>query len=209
MEEILKYYPSLTDFQKNQLECLAPLYTEWNEKINVISRKDISNLYLHHVLHSLSISEVIHFTSGTNILDLGTGGGFPGIPLAIMFPDVTFHLIDGTAKKLKVAEDISQKIGLNNVRFSHCRGEELKDRNYDFVVSRAAMSSIDLMRCVRKNIKKESHNVLPNGIIALKGGELSSEISSFRSLCTTWDISSFYSESYFDGKKILHITIKS
>ena len=208
MDRILKYYPFLSDCQQSQLSMLYPLYTEWNDKINVISRKDITNLYLHHVLHSLSIFEVIRFTSGTQVLDLGTGGGFPGIPLAIMFPEVQFHLIDGTGKKLKVAEDISNHIGLENVRFTHCRGEELLGRDYDFVVSRAAMSAIDLMRCVRKNISPIQRNALPNGIIALKGGELSTEISSFRSLCTSWDISSFYSEDYFINKKILHITIK-
>lgn len=208
MDRILKYYPDLSDRQQSQLLKLYPLYTGWNDKINVISRKDITNLYLHHVLHSLSICEVINFTAGTKVLDLGTGGGFPGIPLAIMFPEVAFHLIDGTGKKLKVAEAISNQIGLENIRFSHCRGEDLIGRDYDFVVSRAAMSAIDLMRCVRKNIIPIHHNALPNGIIALKGGELSSEIASFRSLCTIWDISSFYSEDYFINKKILHITIK-
>lgn len=206
---ILKYYPSLSPLQQEQFSKLYPLYSDWNSKINVISRKDIDNLYEHHVLHSLSVKELINFTSGTHVLDLGCGGGFPGIPLAIMFPEVQFHLVDSIGKKLMVAESVSTSIGLQNVRFSHCRGEELQGRNYDFVVSRAAMSLPDLVRCVRKNIKKEQQNALPNGIIALKGGNLDAEISSMRGICTIWDISDYYSEEYFSTKKIVHVTIKS
>lgn len=209
MDIILKYYPNLTDFQKEQFRQLNPLYREWNNKINVISRKDIDNLYEHHVLHSLSIKELINFTPGSQILDIGCGGGFPGIPLAIMFPEVQFHLVDSVGKKLIVAESVSKSIGLQNVRFSHCRGEELKGRDYDFVVSRATMSMPDLLRCVRKNIKSDQHNALPNGIIALKGGNLDSELSGIRSISTVWDISDYYSEEYFSTKKIVHVTIKS
>ena len=209
MDILLKYYPKLTPAQQSQFAQLFPLYSDWNSKINVISRKDIDNLYEHHVLHSLAVRELINFTPGTQVLDLGCGGGFPGIPLAIMFPDVSFHLVDSVGKKLKVAEAVSESIGLTNVRFSHCRGEELQGRDYDFVVSRAAMSMPDLMKCVRKNIRKEQHNALPNGIIALKGGDLNAELSGMRSICTVWNISDYYSEDYFSTKKIVHVTVKA
>ncbi len=208
MDIILKYYPQLSELQQEQFRQLYPLYKDWNSKINVISRKDIDNLYEHHVLHSLSVKELINFTPGSQILDLGCGGGFPGIPLAIMFPEVSFHLVDSVGKKLLVAESVSNAIGLKNIRFSHCRGEELQGRDYDFVVSRAAMSMPDLMRCVRKNIKKEQHNALPNGIIALKGGTLDAELSGMKSISTVWNISDYYSEEYFSTKKIVHVTIK-
>ena len=208
MEKILKYFPSLSGTQVSQLEQLYDLYTDWNQKINVISRKDIENLYEHHVLHSLAIAEVIHFQPGTSVLDLGCGGGFPGIPLAIMFPEVKFHLVDSIGKKLKVAEAVSSAIGLENVRYSHCRGEELKDRVYDFVVSRAAMSLKDLMRCTRKNIVSAQHNVLPNGIIALKGGELEAEIQGMKSICTTWNVSDFFEEEWFKEKKVVHVVVR-
>ena len=208
MDTILKYYPDLSSIQLSQFTALFELYKFWNEQINVISRKDIDNLYVHHVLHSLSIKEVITFRPGSSVLDLGCGGGFPGIPLAIMFPDVDFHLVDSVGKKLKVASSVSESIGLQNVRFSHCRGEELKGNSYDFVVSRAAMSLPDLVRCAGKNVKPIQHNALPNGILALKGGSLDSELRGIRHLCTIWDISSFYSEPYFSEKKIVHVTIK-
>ena len=209
MDTILKYYPDLSSIQLSQFTALNDLYRVWNEQINVISRKDIDNLYEHHVLHSLSIKEVINFRPGSSILDLGCGGGFPGIPLAIMFPDVDFHLVDSVGKKLKVASAISSSIGLQNVRFSHCRGEELKGHIYDFVVSRAAMSLSGLVRSVGKTIKTEQHNALPNGIIALKGGSLESELAGIRNISTVWEISDFYSEPYFSEKKIVHVTIKN
>ena len=209
MDTILKYYPDLSSIQLSQFTALNDLYRVWNEQINVISRKDIDNLYEHHVLHSLSIKEVINFRPGSSILDLGCGGGFPGIPLAIMFPDVDFHLVDSVGKKLKVASSISSSIGLQNVRFSHCRGEELKGHIYDFVVSRAAMSLSGLVRSVGKTIKTEQHNALPNGIIALKGGSLESELAGIRKISTVWEISNFYSEPYFSEKKIVHVTIKN
>lgn len=209
MDTILKYYPDLSSIQLSQFTALNDLYRVWNEQINVISRKDIDNLYEHHVLHSLSIKEVINFRPGSSILDLGCGGGFPGIPLAIMFPDVDFHLVDSVGKKLKVASSISSSIGLQNVRFSHCRGEELKGHIYDFVVSRAAMSLSGLIRSVGKTIKTEQHNALPNGIIALKGGSLESELAGIRKISTVWEISNFYSEPYFSEKKIVHVTIKN
>ena len=209
MDTILKYYPDLSSIQLSQFTALNDLYRVWNEQINVISRKDIDNLYEHHVLHSLSIREVINFRPGSSILDIGCGGGFPGIPLAIMFPDVDFHLVDSVGKKLKVASSISSSIGLQNVRFSHCRGEELKGHIYDFVVSRAAMSLSGLVRSVGKTIKTEQHNALPNGIIALKGGSLESELAGIRKISTVWEISDFYSEPYFSEKKIVHVTIKN
>ncbi len=207
MDKILKYFPNLTDVQKEQFAALYDLYTDWNSKINVISRKDIENLYEHHVLHSLGIAKIINFRSGTTIMDLGTGGGFPGIPLAIMFPEAEFHLVDSIGKKIKVATEVSNSIGLKNVRLSHARGEEIKDK-YNFVVTRAVMPLVDLMKTVRKNINKEQGNVLPNGIIALKGGELDSEMASMRNICTTWDLKDWFTEEFFETKKVVHVTVK-
>ena len=171
MELITKYFTNLTDKQKEQFAALYDLYLDWNSKINVISRKDITNLYEHHVLHSLGIARFIEFTPHTSIMDLGTGGGFPGIPLAILFPEVGFHLVDSIGKKVKVASEIAQAIGLENVSFRHCRAEEEKQM-FDFVVSRAVMPLTDLLKIIRKNIAKEQHNAIPNGLICLKGGEL-------------------------------------
>ncbi len=207
MEQILRYFPDLTDKQKEQFTQLYPLYTDWNSKINVISRKDIENLYEHHVLHSLGIAKVIRFRPGTTVMDLGTGGGFPGIPLAILFPDVEFHLVDSIGKKVRVAQEVAQSIGLENVRFSHARGEEIKEK-YDFVVTRAVMSLVDLMKVVRKNIHKDMRNSMPNGIIALKGGELDREMAPMRKICVTWDLKDFFSEEYFLTKKVVHVTVR-
>ena len=207
MEQILRYFPDLTEIQRTQYEQLFALYTDWNSKINVISRKDIDNLYEHHVLHSLGIAKVISFRPGTSVMDLGTGGGFPGIPLAIMFPEVEFHLVDSIGKKVRVAQEVAQAIGLENVRFSHARGEDIKDK-YDFVVTRAVMSLVDLMRVVRKNIHHEMHNSMPNGIIALKGGELDREMAPMRKICITWDLKDFFNEEYFSTKKVVHVTVK-
>ena len=207
MEQILRYFPDLTEVQRTQYEQLYPLYTDWNSKINVISRKDIENLYEHHVLHSLGIAKVISFRPGTHVMDLGTGGGFPGIPLAIMFPEAEFHLVDSIGKKVRVAQDVAESIGLENVRFSHARGEDIKDK-YDFVVTRAVMPLVDLMRVVRKNIHHEMRNSLPNGIIALKGGELDREMASMRKICFTWDLKDYFSEEYFSTKKMVHVMVK-
>lgn len=207
MEQILRYFPDLTERQREQYTQLYPLYTDWNSKINVISRKDIENLYEHHVLHSLGIAKVIRFRPGTRVMDLGTGGGFPGIPLAIMFPETEFHLVDSIGKKVRVAQEVAQSIGLENVRFSHARGEDIKDK-YDFVVTRAVMSLVDLMRVVRKNIHQEMHNSMPNGILALKGGELDREMASMRKICLTWDLKDYFSEEYFITKKLVHVTVK-
>ena len=177
-EIILKYFPQLSEEQQRQFDALDALYRDWNAKINVISRKDIDNLYEHHVLHSLAIAKVINFRPGTEILDFGTGGGFPGIPLAIMFPECHFKLIDGTGKKIRVAQEVAQAIGLKNCEPAHLRGEEEKGK-YDFVVSRAVMPLPDLMKIVRKNISKTQRNALPNGVICLKGGDLQAELRPF------------------------------
>lgn len=205
---IQKYFPHLTELQVEQFTQLEALYNDWNAKINVISRKDIQNLYEHHVLHSLGIAKVAGFKDGTTIMDLGTGGGFPGIPLAILFPNVQFHLVDSIGKKVKVAQEVAQAIGLKNVKFSHARAEEIKDK-YDFVVTRAVMPMADLMKVARKNIKHEQHNAVPNGIIALKGGELNSEIASMKNISTVWKLSDFFEEEYFKTKKVVHVTVAS
>ena len=207
MEIIKKYFPNITETQAQQFAQLEALYNDWNAKINVISRKDIQNLYEHHVLHSLGIAEVIRFKEGTQVLDFGTGGGFPGIPLAIMFPEAQFHLVDSIGKKVRVAQEIANSIGLKNVRFSHSRVEDIKDK-YDFIVTRAVMPLIDLVKISRKNLKKEMINGLPNGIIALKGGELDREMATMKKICTVWDLSEYFEEEYFETKKVVHVGLK-
>ena len=206
MELILKYFPDLTEEQKRQFAALYDLYTDWNSKINVISRKDIGNLYEHHVLHSLGIAKVIRFAPGTKIMDLGTGGGFPGIPLAILFPEVQFHLVDSIGKKVKVATEIANAIGLKNVTFRHCRAEEEK-RKFDFVVSRAVMPLGDLIKIIRKNIRQEQHNVLPNGLICLKGGELEQETMPVKHKTMLYDLKDEFTEDFFKTKKVVYVTI--
>ena len=208
MDIIKKYFSTITDLQAEQFAQLEGLYNDWNSKINVISRKDIQNLYEHHVLHSLGIAKIVNFRDGTNIMDLGTGGGFPGIPLAILFPNVSFHLVDSIGKKVRVANEVATALGLKNVRFSHARAEEIKDK-YDFVVTRAVMPMVDLVKVARKNIQKEQHNALPNGIIALKGGELNSEIASMRDISTGWDLGDYFEEEFFKTKKVVHVGIIS
>lgn len=206
MEIIQKYFPELTDTQKEQFMALYDLYTDWNSKINVISRKDITNLYEHHVLHSLGIAKVINFRPDTEIMDLGTGGGFPGIPLAIMFPDTNFHLVDSIGKKVKVATEIASAIGLKNVTTRHCRAEEEKQL-FDFVVSRAVMPLTDLLKIIRKNIKKEQHNALPNGLICLKGGELQNEVMPVKHQTVMYDLKDYFEEEFFETKKVVYVTI--
>lgn len=206
MEIIQKYFPELTDTQKEQFMALYDLYTDWNSKINVISRKDITNLYEHHVLHSLGIAKVINFRPDTEIMDLGTGGGFPGIPLAIMFPDTHFHLVDSIGKKVKVATEIASAIGLKNVTTRHCRAEEEKQL-FDFVVSRAVMPLTDLLKIIRKNIKKEQHNALPNGLICLKGGELQNEVMPVKHQTVMYDLKDYFEEEFFETKKVVYVTI--
>ena len=196
----------LTDLQQQQFAQLDSLYREWNAKINVISRKDIDNLYEHHILHSLAIAKVINFRPTTQILDFGTGGGFPGIPLAILFPECQFRLIDGTGKKIRVAQEVCQAIGLTNCQPVHLRGEDEKGK-YDFVVSRAVMPLPDLVKIVRKNISKTQRNTLPNGIICLKGGELQAETQPFRNIVELTDISTFFSEEWFKEKHVIYLPI--
>ena len=204
MEQILKYFPELTDEQRKQLEALDALYRDWNEKINVISRKDIDHLYEHHVLHSMAIAKIIRFQAGSKILDFGTGGGFPGIPLAILFPDCDFKLIDGTGKKIRVAQEVCNAIGLRNCHPEHLRGEEEKGK-YDFVVSRAVMPLPDLYKIVRKNISQEQCNALPNGIICLKGGDLQEETRPYRNIMDITDINQFFDEEWFQEKNIIYL----
>lgn len=208
MEIITKYFPNITELQAEQFAQLEVLYNDWSSKINVISRKDIHNLYEHHVLHSLGIAKLINFRPDTNIMDLGTGGGFPGIPLAILFPEANFHLVDSIGKKVRVAQEVATAIGLQNVRFSHARAEEIKDK-YDFVVTRAVMSMVDLIKIARKNIAKEQHNALPNGIIALKGGELDGEIAAVKNIAAVWPLNDYFEEEYFETKKVVHVGITS
>lgn len=206
MELILKYFPDLTEEQKRQFAALYDLYTDWNSKINVISRKDIGNLYEHHVLHSLGIAKVIRFAPGTKIMDLGTGGGFPGIPLAILFPEVQFHLVDSIGKKVRVATEVAGSIGLKNVTTRHARAEEEKQL-FDFVVSRAVMPLTDLLKIIRKNISPKQQNALPNGLICLKGGELEKEAMSVRNKTTMWDLKEFFGEEFFETKKAVYVTV--
>lgn len=206
MEQILKYFPELTDVQKSQFSALYDLYLDWNSKINVISRKDIENLYEHHVLHSLAIAKTVRFRPGTSILDFGTGGGFPGIPLAIMFPECRFKLIDGTGKKILVAQEVTKAVGLTNCSPVHLRGEEEKGK-FDFVVSRAVMQLPDLMKIVRKNVSNKHQNALPNGVICLKGGDVQAEVHPYRNIAEVTDISDFFSEEWFKGKHIIYVPV--
>ena len=206
MEIIRKYFPELTDAQLHQLEQLDSLYRDWNAKINVISRKDIDALYEHHVLHSMAIAKAVNFRPGTEILDFGTGGGFPGIPLAILFPECRFKLIDGTGKKIRVAQEVCNAIGLKNCQPAHLRGEDEKGK-YDFVVSRAVMPLPDLVKIVRKNISKTQRNATPNGIICLKGGELQAELEPFRNVVEVNPISTWFEEEWFKEKNVICLPI--
>ena len=206
MDIILKYFPNLSEVQQQQFAALYELYTDWNSKINVISRKDITNLYEHHVLHSLGIAKVMQFRPETTVMDLGTGGGFPGIPLAILFPETHFHLVDSIGKKVKVATEIANAIGLKNVTTRHCRAEEEKQL-FDFVVSRAVMPLADLLKIIRKNIKKEQHNALPNGLICLKGGELEREVMPVKHQTLMYDLKDYFEEEFFETKKGVYVTI--
>lgn len=206
MEEILKAFPSLTATQIEQFQALLPLYKEWNDKINVISRKDIDNLYARHVLHSLAIAQYIRWKPGTQILDFGTGGGFPGIPLAIMFPECNFKMIDGTGKKIKVLNAVAQAIGLKNVEAVHIRGEEEKGK-FDFVVSRAVMPLPDLVKIVRKNISTSQRNALPNGLICLKGGDLVAETQPFKNKVQLTPISQWFDNEWFNDKHLIYLPL--
>lgn len=206
MEIISKYFKELSEQQQRQFRMLDELYRDWNAKINVISRKDIDNLYEHHVLHSLAIAKALHFKPGTDILDFGTGGGFPGIPLAILFPECHFKLIDGTGKKIRVAQEVATAIGLKNCQPEHLRGEDEKGK-YDFVVSRAVMPLPDLAKIVRKNMAREQRNALPNGIVCLKGGDLQSELQPFRHIVDTAELSQWFSEEWFKQKYVIYLPL--
>ena len=204
IEIIKKYFPQLTPKQEEQFAALDALYHDWNAKINVISRKDIDNLYEHHILHSLAIAKYINFREGTNVLDFGTGGGFPGIPLAIFFPEANFKLIDGTGKKVRVAQEVADAIGLENVLPSHLRGEEEKGK-FDFIVSRAVMPLPDLMKIVKKNIASDQHNVLPNGVIVLKGGNLDEELKPYKNIAEKTELSQWFDEEWFREKYLIYV----
>ena len=206
MEQILRYFPQLTEQQQQQFAALDDLYRDWNAKINVISRKDIDNLYPHHVLHSLGIAKVISFRPGTHVMDIGTGGGFPGIPLAILFPEVQFHLLDSIGKKIKVAQAVADALQLSNVRTSHKNVIEEKEK-YDFVVSRAVMQMGDLVRLVRKNVHHEQRNSLPNGLICLKGGDIQQEMRPFKHCCDVWPLHTSFEEGFFETKKVAYVTL--
>ena len=206
MEQLLRYFPQLTEQQQHQFAALDALYRDWNAKINVISRKDIDNLYPHHVLHSLGIAKVITFRPGTHVMDIGTGGGFPGIPLAILFPEVQFHLLDSIGKKIKVAQAVTDALELTNVRTSHKNVMEEKEK-YDFVVSRAVMQMEDLVRLVRKNVHHEQRNSLPNGLICLKGGDIQQEMRPFKHCCDVWPLHTYFEEEFFETKKVAYVTL--
>lgn len=207
-EEIIFQYfiKDINDEQRAQFRALGPLYQEWNAKINVISRKDIDNLYMHHVLHSLGIAKVVKFRQGSNILDIGTGGGFPGIPLAILFPNCKFKLIDSIGKKTRVAAAVANAIGLKNVVVEHRNVIEEKNK-YDFVVSRAVMNASDLVKLIRKNVSKEQRNALPNGLICLKGGDMTEEVAPFKNHSEIWDLKSYFDDEFFDTKKVMYIQL--
>jgi len=208
MDIIRKYFTDLTEKQESQLSALQDLYTDWNSKINLISRKDIGNLYEKHILHSLGIAKIIRFTDGTKIMDAGTGGGFPGIPLAILFPKVRFLLTDSTGKKIKVAEDIARQIDLENTECRHARIEDEK-QTFDFVVSRAVMPLPDLLRAARKNISADQQNALPNGFICLKGGDLQEEIKPFKKIAIEYSLSDYFEEEFFKTKKVIYLPVVS
>lgn len=205
-EIIFQYFKDINDEQRAQFRALGPLYQEWNAKINVISRKDIDNLYMHHVLHSLGIAKVVKFRQGSNILDIGTGGGFPGIPLAILFPNCKFKLIDSIGKKTRVAAAVANVIGLKNVVVEHRNVIEEKNK-YDFVVSRAVMNASDLVKLIRKNVSKEQRNALPNGLICLKGGDMTEEVAPFKNHSEIWDLKSYFDDEFFDTKKVMYIQL--
>ncbi|MBR3411687.1 MAG: 16S rRNA (guanine(527)-N(7))-methyltransferase RsmG [Bacteroidales bacterium] len=207
MDLILKYFPKLTKRQREQYAALLPLYEDWNAKINVISRKDMGNFYEHHVLHSLAIAKVMQFKTMADVLDVGTGGGFPGIPLAIMFPDANFYLIDSVGKKIKVVQDVVQQLGLKNVRAEQIRAEQV-DGDFDFIVSRAVTTLSEFTGWVKGKVSDTHYHKLRNGILYLKGGDLTEELAPFRKKVRTWDISDFFEEEFFETKKVIYLSFK-
>ena len=200
----MKYFPELTERQREQFAALLPLYEDWNAKINVISRKDMDNFYEHHVLHSLAIAKLQPFKSMSEILHVGTGGGFPGVPLAIMFPLANFHLIDSIGKKIKVVQDVAQQLELTNVRAEQIRAEQVGGE-YDFVVSRAVASLPEFVKWVRGKVSDSHYHKLRNGILYLKGGDLEAELAPFKKKVRTWDIADFFEEEYFETKKVVYL----
>lgn len=206
MELIKKYFPELTPVQQNQFAQLYELYSYWNERINVISRKDIENLYLHHVLHSLAIARLITFKPSAQILDIGTGGGFPGIPLSIMFPEAHFHLVDSIGKKIKVVEEVATALGLKNTTWQNTRAEQLKDK-YDFVVSRAVTTLPEFMTWINGKVSKNKRHGIKNGVFYLKGGNLDEELKPFQKIATVFDISDYFKEEFFETKKVVFVPV--
>lgn len=206
MERISNYFKGLTEKQLQQFSRLEALYKHWNSLINVISRKDIDELYLRHVLHSLGIAKVQHFKPNTHILDVGTGGGFPGIPLAIMFPETKFYLADSIGKKIKVVQEVVNALGLKNVKAEHIRAEKVKGE-FDFIVSRAVTNMDDFVKWTRKKVAKKQYHELKNGILYLKGGDLTEELANF-SKATIYNLSDYYTEDFFESKKVVHIPLK-
>ena len=206
MDLILKYFPNLTEEQIHKFKQLKLLYEDWNLKINVVSRKDIDELYLRHVLHSLGIAKVIQFKDGSKILDVGTGGGFPGIPLAILFPECSFHLVDSIAKKLKVVDEVVEGLGLTNVKTTHSRVEEIND-TYDFIVSRAVAAMPTFVHWVKGKIAKQQNHDIKNGILYLKGGDLTEELKDYKTT-SIYNLSTYFSEDFYETKKVVHLPIK-
>ena len=206
MHLIQKYFPNLSDVQLKQFEALQGLYEGWNSKINVISRKDIESLYLHHVLHSLSIAKLVTFKEGSKILDIGTGGGFPGVPLAILFPEVKFHLVDSINKKLKVVNGVAESLGLENIRTTHARAESIKG-HYDFIISRAVTTMPDFVGWIKNRVAKKSVHPIKNGILYLKGGDLTEELKIYTK-ASLYDLSDYFEDPFFETKKIVHLPLK-
>jgi 16S rRNA (guanine527-N7)-methyltransferase len=207
MELILKYFPNLTEDQIDKFSKLSALYHDWNLKINVVSRKDIDELYLRHVLHSLAIAKVITFKDGAKIMDVGTGGGFPGIPLAILFPECDFHLVDSIAKKLKVVNEVVEGLQLDNVETTHSRVEEINDAYYDFIISRAVAAMPTFVHWIKGKVAKDQNHELKNGILYLKGGDLTEELQDYKT-AKIYAISDFYDEAFYETKKVVHLPVK-
>jgi len=206
LKEVLKYFPDLTEDQLEKFTKLKDFYKDWNLKINVVSRKDIDEIYLRHALHSLGIAKVQQFQPGSTVMDVGTGGGFPGIPLAILFPETQFHLVDSIGKKIKVVNEVKEGLGLENVKTSNCRVEEI-DEQYDFIVSRAVAQMETFVRWVRGKIKKKSNHELKNGILYLKGGDLSEELAKYET-AKIYNLSDYFEEDFFETKKVVHLPMK-